>query len=447
MWHTTGRRPNGPGGRDARGLIARLAPMHMLVLVPVLVCGLLAACTTSFPPRASVPPPTLPAPRVLAVADAGRASLSQVMQMDADPAAGRAYLLVGHQIFGPAVSAPWADSVVGVDRDTGATLWRFGTANASIADHQHHLSGMVADLATHQVFLASGSSFLALDAVTGAVAVTVSLPSGTDCVSYPAPVESPALDAQGRAVFPCNTISDTQPQAVGVLVDFAARTASVVAPPPAPTPPSEPAHGILGHLYVVTDQGLRVQALGSKEGPSTVAELPFNVSGFNARLFVELAADGSPTGRLYLAGIGGQVAILQDGAPSALAGQTGSLWATVLAERAVALTVAPSRFTSADALPALSNFLVAPGRVAFTACFGEAKPDVAGSVTTSTMATAESDGSTLVQLSLIVRGSQGEETGSRSWTVFVAANGEATILSDQGSVDPFKPLPSVPCPV
>jgi hypothetical protein len=445
MRPTSERPPSGPRVWDARGNRPRLARGHLLVLV--LVCCLLAACTTSLPPRASVPPPVLPAPRILAIADAGRASLSQVMQMAADPAAGRAYLLAGHQIFGPAVSAPWADSVVGVDRDTGATLWHFGTSNASTSDHQAHLSGIVANPATHQVFLASGSSFLALDGATGAVAVTVSLPPGTDCVSYPAPLQPPTLDAQGRAVFRCNTISDTQPHAVGVLVDFAARTASVVAPPPAPNPPPEPAHGILGHLYVVTGQGLRVEALGPKEGPSTVAELPFNVSGFSSRLFVELDADGSPTGRLYLAGIGGQVAILQDAAPAALAGQTGSLWATVLAERAVALTVATSRFASADALPTLPGFLVAPGRMAFTYCFGEAKPDADGSVTTSTAATPESDGSTLVQLSLIVRGPQGEETGSRSWTVSVAANGQATILSDQGSVDPFKPLPSVPCPV
>lgn len=435
--------------REGRVVAPRVARALAPALALVLACGLLIACATATQPRASVPPPALPAPRLLAIADAGRASLSQVIQIAADPGAGRMFVLTGHQFFGGPISPPWADSVVGVDRDTGATLWRFGTPDTSITERQGHLSGMVASLGAHQVFLASGSGFLALDATTGAVASTVSLPPGTDCVSYPAPTQPPALDAHGRALFRCNTTSATAPQAVGVLVDFVARTASLV-PPPAPTTPApgpDPAHGILGHLYVVREDGLRVQALGAKEGPSTVEELPFNVSGASSRLFVELAADGSPTGRLYLVGIGAQVVILQDAAPSALAGQTGALWATVLAERAVALTVAPSRFTSADALPALPNFLVAPGQVAFTSCFGEVKPDTAGSVTTSTTATAEGDGATLVRLGLIVRGPKGEETGSRAWAVSVSTNGQAAILSDQGSVDPFKPLPIVPCPV
>lgn len=440
--YATNRPPSGPRRRNRERIAPRLAPALVLVLVAVLI----AACGVSSPSGTSVPPPTLPAPRLLAIADAGRASLSQVVQIAADPGAGRAYLLAGHQIYGPVVSAPWADSLVAVDRDTGAAVWHFGTAGGVFSDHQHHLSGIVTNPVTHQIFLSYGPSFDALDAATGSIVATVPVPSGVDCVTYPAPAQAPSLDAQGRAVFLCHTTANAQAQNVGVRVDFAARSTSLV-PPPAITDPSVPAHGILGHLYAVTAVGLRVQTLGSKEGPFTVEELPFNVSGIGRPFFVEVSSDGSPTGRLYLAGIGGQVAILQDAAPATLAGQTGSLWATVLAERAVALTVAPSRFTNSDSLPVLPDFLVAPGRAAFTYCFGETHPDSPGSVTTSTAATAERDGSTLVHIGLTVRGPKGEETGSRTWVVSVAAGGQATITSDQGSVDPFKPLPDVACPV
>lgn len=393
-----------------------------------------------------VPPPALPLPRLLAIADAGRATLGQAVQIAADPVAGRVYALSGRQIIAPVVSSPWADHLVAADRDTGAVVWQFGTLSSAFPDTQHRLSGIVVDRDAHRVVLATSTQVLALDATSGARVAQATLPVGVDCVNFPAPTRPPTLDAHSRALFACRG-STPQGAIVGVLADLATGAVTLVAPPPDGDQPAPPGPGILGHSYVLTDSGLYVLAQGATAGATPIAALPFNVGGLARSLVVETAADGSPTGRLYLAGIGGQVAIVRDDTPEALSGQTGTLWATILAERAVALTIAPERFQQSGTLPTLPGFLVAPGRLAHTACFGETQPLTPGSVTTSTQATLAADGSVRVELGLSVRGEQGQETGSRHWIVSVAPNGASSILSDEGSVDPFQPLPPQPCPV
>jgi hypothetical protein len=377
------------------------------------------------------------------IADGGRDSLGQIVQIAADPDAGRAYLLAGHQIAGPVLSAPWADHLVAVDRGTGAREWQFGTPTTSFADHVHRLSGMVVDQDAHRVILAMGQQVVALNAADGSVAVSVPLPSGLDCVSFPAPTQRPTLDAQGRALFAC-VQGQSQPMPVGTLVDLVNRTVTIVAPPPIQGIPP-PGVGILGHVYVVADDGLRVFASEPTAGATPIEELPFNVSGVATALLVEARRDGTPTGRLYLAGIGAQVALLQE--QTADGSGNIKLQATILAERAVALTVAPERYRGMQTLPTLPNFLVAPGQYARTFCFGPVQPLSPGSVTTTTGATQAADGTVQVDLRISVRDTHGSETASRHWIVAVTTDGTATILTDEGSVDPFQPTPPVPCPV
>ena len=429
---------------SARGRASRLPWALALGLAVALAVGLLAGCALSTT-GSIVPSSGVPAPRLLAVADGGRNSLSQIVQIGADPVVGRAYLLAGHQIVGPVVSAPWADHLVAVDRTTGTTQWQFGTPTTSFADHAHRLSGMVVDQAGHRVILAMGQQVMALNAADGSVAVSVPLPSGLDCVSFPAPTQRPTLDAQGRALFAC-VQEESQPTPVGALVDLAKRTVTIV-PPPATQGIPQPSVGILGHVYAVADDGLRVFAHEPTAGTQPIEELPFNVASLATALLVETGADGIPTGRLYLAGIGAQVALLQDGTPDELRGQTGALWATVLAERTVALTVNPERYRGTQMLPTLPNFLVAPGQYARTFCFGPAQPFAPSSVTTTTAAAQSADGTVQVDLRISVRDAHGSETGLRHWIVAVATDGTATILTDEGSVDPFQPTPPVPCPV
>lgn len=418
--------------------------MVVVVVVAVVVAtGLLAACA---PTGHTVPPPSLPAPRVLAVADGGRDTLSQIVQMGADPAVGWAYLLAGHQIVSPLVSTPWADHLVAIGRDTGTIAWQFGTPTTSFADRAHRLSGIVVDQAGHRVVLVSGQQVVALDAADGAVMVSVSLPPELDCVDYPAPIQRPTLDAEGRALFACRR-ADNQQSLVGALVDFASRTVTVVAPPPTQGVPT-PGPGILGHTYAIADDGLRVLAPGAAVGASPIEALPFNIASLAVALLVETAADGTPTGRLYLSGIGAQVAILQDADPTSLSdSQDSPYWASIQAERAVALTMDPERYRDAQTLPTLPGFLAEPGQLARTACTGEAQPLTPGSATTSVAIATASDGSRQVDLRISVRDAKGSATGSRHWAVAVATSGTATILVDEGSVDPFRPLPLVPCPV
>lgn len=433
-WST---RANRYGTHRSRG--GRLAT---LLAATGVMAMLLAGCALTGGTTDVVPPPALPFPRILAVADVGRASLSQTVQIAADPAAGRVYLLGGHQIVGPLVSAPWADHIVAVERDTGAVAWQYGTS-ISVQDRAHRLSGIVVDRAAHRVIVATTSQVLALDSGTGSVAARATLLAGIDCVGFPAPTQPPTLDAQGRVLFACRK-SDPPGSPTGVLVDLATGAVTLVAPPSGGGQPAPPGPGILGHRYVLTDTGLLILGQG---GTSPIAALPLNIAGLAQAPVVEAGSDGTPTGRVYVAGIGGQVVILQDAAPEALRNQTGTLWATVVAERAVALTVAPARFQQSGALPTLPGFLVAPGDRARTACFGEARPFAPDSVTASTQATQEAGGTVRVELSLSVRGDKGEETAARHWVVSVASDGTATIQSDQGSVDPFQPLPPQACPL
>jgi hypothetical protein len=385
-------------------------------------------------------------PRFVAIADGGRESLSQILQIGADPAAGRAYLLAGHQLYGPVVNGPWADHLVAIDRETGAQQWQLGTPAVSSPDHAHRLSGIVVDQAGHRVILAMGQQVVALHAADGSVAVSVPLPSGLDCVSGASPTQQPTLDAQGRILFACYQV-DSQTTPVGALVDLAKRTVTIVPPPPAQGIPNF-SMGILGHVYAVADDGLRVFAAEPTAGTQPIVALPFNVARLATALLVERDSDGAPTGRLYLAGIGAQVAILQDDTLAALQGsQAGTLWATVLAERAVALTVDPTRYRSTQTLPTLPNFLVAPGQYAYTYCFGPAQPFAPGSVTASTMAMQSADGTVQVDLRLTVLDSHNSLTGSRHWIVAVATDGTATILTDEGHANPFRPTQPVPCPL
>lgn len=416
---------------------ARLAGgARVLALVPLALAGCAASRTSS----ATVPPPTIPAPEILAVADAGRASLSRALQIGADPSAGVAYVLAGHQIFAPVTSSPWADHLVAVTPDTGSTIWQYGTASASFGDQAHRLSGFVVDLATHRVVFAAGQSVLALDGATGATVTSVPLPSGVNCVAYPAPLARPTFDASGRVLFTCQR-TDMQVNPVGVLVDLTARTTTLVAAPPL-APPPPPGPGILGHGYVVADDGLRVVA--STQGTSVVEALPFAVVDLAGALYVESGADGVPTGRLYLAGAGGQVVIMRDGA---LAAQRSSVWAAVLAERAVALTVAPDRFRDGRTLPTLPGFLIVPGQLARTPCFGEAQPLTPGTATATTAVDALSSGTFQVDLRLSLRDDHGSEVSARHWVVLIAPDGSASILTDEGRLNPFDALPHVPCPV
>jgi hypothetical protein len=376
------------------------------------------------------------------MADGGRASRSQIIQIGADPAAGRAYLLAGHQIYAPVVSGPWADHLVAVNRATGAVLWQAGTPDVSFAGPANRLSGIAVDLTGHRVVFAVGQQVEALNAADGNVAASVPLPDGLDCVSFPAPTQRPTLVSPDRVLFACIQ-GNPQPSAVGALVDLADRTVTLVAAPPVQGIPS-PSVGILGHIYSVADDGLRVFAGQPTESAQPVEELPFNVAGLATALLVETSADGTPTGRLYLAGIGAQVAILQDSAPGS---QAGVLWATVLAERAVALSVDAERYRGARTLPTLPNVLVAPGQYAYTSCFGPAQPFAPSSVTATTAATPSTSGTVEVDLRLSVRDAHGAETGSRHWIVAVTQAGGATLLTDEGSVDPFRPTPPVPCPL
>jgi hypothetical protein len=438
MGATPQTRPLYSGGASGRAFRLPLA----LGLAGALAVGLLAGCTPSTIMR-GVPPPTVRLVLINGIADGGRGSLSQIVQLGADPAAGRAYLLAGHQIVGPVVSAPWADHLVAIDRTTGTTQWQFGTSTTNFGDHAHRLSGMVVDQDAHRVILAMGQQVVALNAAAGSVAVSVPLPSGLDCVSFPAPTQRPTLDAQGRVLFAC-VQEQSQPTPVGALVDLVKRTVTIVAPPPTQGIPKV-VTGILGHVYEVADDGLRVFAGEPTAGTTPIEELPFNVAGLATALFVETRHDGTPTGRLYLAGIGAQVAILEE-QPADASGSI-KLSATVLAERAVALTVDPERYRGIQTLPTLPNFLVAPGQYARTFCFGPVQPFAPGSVTTTTAASQSADGTVQVDLRMSVRDAHGTETGSRHWIVAVGTDGTATILTDEGSVNPFQPMPPVPCPV
>jgi hypothetical protein len=371
-----------------------------------------------------------------------------MLQIAADPAVWRAYVLAGHtyQGGGPAI-VPWADHLLGVDRETGSVQWQIGTPSRGIPDHSQRLSGLVADQAHHHVILAMGQDVLVLDGATGAVLHTLPLPANLDCVGYPAPQQSPTMDTRGRVLFPCRT-TDSQSASVGALVDVARDSVTIVAAPPYQGPP-QPGVGILGHRYTVTDSGLFVTVPGGGDRPRTVEELPFNATGPSTML-VETDTSGAPTGRLYLAGEGVQVLILQDADPAALGNQTGNLWASVLAQRAVALTVAPDRFKASQTpptLPTLPHFLVAPGQLAVTACYGETSPLAPGSATASTAITQQADGTFSSDLRLEVRDVQGHVAGSRHWVVAVRADGTATLLTDEGDVDPFAPLPPTACPL
>jgi outer membrane protein assembly factor BamB len=393
-----------------------------------------------------IAPPTLPAPSVVAIADGGRDSLSQIVQLGADPAHQRVFILAGHQIFGPAVSAPWADRLVAVERTTGAPVWQMGTPSTGFGDRTHWLSGIVVDPRQGRIVLATSQQVLALRAADGTVATAVPLPAEVDCVSFPAPTEPPTLDARARALFACKQGTTTQTP-VGVLVDFTARTTTVVLPPPYQGLPP-PGAGVDGHVYVAAEDGLRVFAGAPQTGATPLAALPFDVVSLTTPLLVERTVEGNATGRVYLAGVGAQVAFLDDVVPAgAMSG--GVLADTILAERAVALAVDPARFRGTSTLPTLPNFLVAPGQFAHTFCFGPTQPFTPGSVTTNTAVTPSpsSDGPVLVDLQISVRDTHDVVTGSRHWVVAVATDGTATIQTDQGNVDPFTPTPPVPCPV
>ena len=52
-----------------------------------------------------------------------------------------------------------------------------------------------------------------------------------------------------------------------------------------------------------------------------------------------------------------------------------------------------------------------------------------------------------MDLLLDVRDTQGHVAHTRSFVVAVAASGAATIATDTGDTNPFKPLPITPCPV
>jgi hypothetical protein len=416
------------------------------VLALGVAMALLAGCVPSG--SSTVPPPTSSTLALLAVADGGRDSLSQIVQLGADPANQRLFILGGHQIFGPVTSAPWADHLVAVDRNTGARVWQFGTSATTIGDHAHQLSGIVVDASHGRVIFATSQQVLALRAADGNTAVAVALPSDVDCVGFPAPTQRPTLDAYGRVLFPC-VRANAQGTAVGVLVDLSARTVTIVAPPPNQGIPGAMS-GINGHVYIVADDGLRVFAGEPQANTPPIAELPFNVANLATGLLVETRSDSAPTGRLYLAGVGAQVAVLQDGIAGAPGSQSApTLMGTVLAERAIALTVNPDRYRGTQTLPTLPDFLVAPGQYARTPCFGPTQPFSPNSVTTTTAATQSPDGTVQVDLRISVRDAHGSETGSRHWVVAVAqqGTGTATIQSDEGSVNPFMPTPPTPCPV
>jgi hypothetical protein len=424
--------------------------------VPQALCALgiamwlLAGCATA-PGRTSpgpsgvIAPPSLPMPRLLAVADAGRASLSTTVQVLSDPQAGVAYLLAGHQVLAPVVSSPWADRLVAVDRTTGAQLWSYSASGSGSVTTPDHLSGIVANSLRHLVMLAGAGQAVALNARDGTVASSVALPADVNCGEFPAPTARPTLDTAGRVLFPCNA-SSAQLQAVGILVDFTAHTATRVPAPPIP-PIGAPHAGILGHQYAISDDGLRVLSAMPTQNPLLLAALPLDVASLGNALWVEQDTTGQPTGRLYLAGIGAQVLIVEDGDPATLTGQTGPIWAAVLAERAVALSIAPSRFADGKTLPVLPAFLVTPGQYAHTACFGAATPNAPGTATTRTSVSGQPGGIEMVDLVLSVRDGTGHETASRHWTVQVAHDGNATITRDAGSADPFSPLPPTPCPI
>jgi hypothetical protein len=375
-----------------------------------------------------------------------------VLQIAADPAANRVVILSGHQIVGPVVSAPWADQLGGFDRTTGLRAWAVGTPTTAppFPPQGQRLSLFALSRTTRQVLLIAGQRALAVDERTGALAATVLLPDTLDCVPFALGTQGrPTLDDNGRPTFPCEqsaTSSGGGSTSVGVRVDFAAGTIAIVAAP-APVSDPTPPTGILGHTYTLTPNGLLV---GGGPAGEDLEALPFDGAHL---LAVERDEVGTPTGRLYLAGTGAQVAVLEDADPTTLAGQRTAFWAAALAERAVALTVAPQMFQTTgqrgEVLPTLPGFLLVPGRWATTPCFGSTQPLADNSITHSTGVTANADGMFTIDLQLDVRtaSTTGTTTATRHWVVAVSDDGTARITQDTGGPDPFHPSPPVACPV
>jgi hypothetical protein len=416
-----------PGSGGARVRRGTRWPWQALRALPLLLALAMAACALPFTvpfggvSGKTIAAPSAPVPSVAWIADAGHAARAATLQIASDPVVSVVFVLTGRasEGFGGPVMLPTADHLLVFDSQTGAIRWRLDAASLGLPADERHLSGVAVDESYHVAVIVAGPQVLILEAAAGARLATINLPAGVSCVNFLVPLTRPILDASHHALFLCSQMeSNGSVQPVGMRVNLRDDAISIVPPPPGPFGPP----------------------------PLPAAELPLNVLDPSVT-WVELDATGTPTGSIYLAGIGAQVVAVRDGVPGTPPAAPPAFVASVLAQRAVVLALAPERFTSGQALPTLPGFLVAPGAYARAFCFEDTPPNTPGTATASTAIAAQSDGTFQVDLRLDVLDDQGHVAHSRHFVVAVATSGEATIQTDTGDADPFKPLPITPCPV
>ncbi len=444
-------KPGLRGGGLRRGT-RRLGPRQALRAMPLILALALAACALPFGVTIggvggkTIAPPSPPMPRLVWVADAGHAKRAAILQLDADPGIATVFALAGRASsgFGGPVMLPTADRLIAFDRATGSPRWTFDASTLAVPAEERRLSGFAVDDIHHHLLIAAGAQILILDGATGTTVIPRDLPPGVSCVNPPAPLTPPTRGADQTVTFLCSRIeANGGVSTVDVSVNPTSGALSISPTPTTPITLPQP-EGIAGHVYRVTPTGLAVMAPAPSRGEMPIAELPFNVANPS---IIAVDHTGADTGYIYLAGIGAQVVAIQDGVAGTPPTAPNALAASVIAQRAVALALAPTSITRGDVLPALPGFLITPGIFARAPCFDDAEPNTPGTATANTAITALSDGTFQVDLLLDVRDTQGHVAHTRHFVVAVAASGAATIATDTGDTDPFKPLPITPCPV